>query len=198
MMSRKARKRSMAARQAAMTRRLVRLAADVAPADWTAGAAWYDRAAASADGMAEAYDVSREVAAGVIAHLSPRESWARNVANAARMLDAAHRGAACPAVAVGRQRVKAWRVARGQANPFASHGPKTLAFTRCILGDREAVCVDSWAARAATGDPRHEGPRTALQYRTMAAAYRSAARILGVDPRTLQAALWIHVRGAAD
>ena len=180
-----------------MTRRLVALHAETTAADLAAGIRWYDRARQAARAMAIEGDV--ESAAAVIAHLSPREQWASNVAKAARVLTAAAEGATeCPAVHTFAQRTKAWAVATGQADIWADHGPKTEAFLANILGDVERVCVDSWAARAATGDMSHRGPRRRAQYELFERAYQQAARIVGMAPRDLQAAIWIHVRGAAD
>ena len=185
-----------------MTRRLVALHASTTAADLAAGLAWYDRARAAAESMAIGDDVDR--AAAVIAHLSPRQQWAANVAGAARMLQAAADGDDCPPVGITDdrrkldQRTKAWRVATGEASPFTDHGPKTEAFLANILGDASRVCVDSWAARAATGDPSHRGPGSRAEYARMERAYVRAARAVGMAPRDLQAAIWIHIRGAAD
>ena len=180
-----------------MTRRLVALHAETTAADLAAGLAWYDRARAAAESMAHGGRVDR--AAAVIAHLSPREQWARNVANAARILQAAAAGEPeAPAVHTTGQRAKAWAVATGAADPAANHGPKTGAFLRNILGDTDAVCVDSWAARAATGDMGHKGPGSRAAYARMEAAYQRAAAAVGMAPRDLQAAIWVSIRGAAD
>lgn len=179
-----------------MTRRLIRLHTQTTAFDLAAGLRWYDRARAAAEAIA--IDDRTDRAAAVIAHLSPRESWARNVANAARVLQAATDGGDCPAVSTTKQRAKAWAVARGEAEVMDSHGPKTEAFCANILGDRERVCVDAWAARAATGDMKHEGPASRAQYARMERAYQRAARAVGMSPRDLQAAIWTHVRGSAD
>jgi len=184
-----------------MTRRLVALHAETSPADLADGLAWYDRAQAAARDMAVGDDVAR--AAAVIAHLSPRQTWSQNVAAAARMLQAAESGDDCPAVGITDprcvidQRTKAWLAATGAAAPDANHGPKTGAFWANIMGDVDRVCVDSWAARAATGDATVTNVSPAL-YRRVEAAYVAAARIVGLAPRDLQAAVWVHVRGAAD
>jgi len=188
--------RVRAARRAAMTRRLIALHDQCSAADLAAGRAWYDRAQSAARDMAVDGDVAR--AAAVIAHLSPRESWSRNVANAARVLSAVADGGDCPAVHTMVQRVKAWQAATGTVAPDANHGPKTSAFLANILGDDRRVCVDSWAARAATGDMAHEGPSGVAQYRVMEEAYVRAADAVGISPRDLQAAIWVHVRGDAD
>lgn len=185
-----------------MTRRLIRLHASTTASDLAAGLAWYDRARAAAEVIAIDGDVSG--AAAVIAHLSPREVWATNIAGAAAMLEAAEAGAECPAVGIADprcgldQRQKAWGVALGIFDPEANHGPKTGAFHANIMGDSDRVCIDSWAARAATGDDDHKGPGTRLQYAAMERAYQRAARAIGMAPRDLQAAIWVNIRGAAD
>lgn len=178
-----------------MTRRLIRLHAETTALDLAEGIRWYDRARAAAEAMAIGDDISQ--AAAVIAHLSPRESWSRNVANAARVMEAAADGGQCPAVHTEKQRAKAWAAATGAVDPGANHGPKTEAFWANILGDLERVCVDSWAARAATGDASHKGPDGRYQYGLMERAYQRAARAVGMAPRDLQAAIWISVRGSA-
>lgn len=179
-----------------MVRRLLALHAQCTPSDLAQGLAWYERARAAAEGMSTG-NLPR--AAAVIAHLSPRQSWAQNLASASRMLTAADAGdARCPAVHTRVQHEKAWAVATGRAAPTANHGPKTLAFYRNILGNTDAVCVDTWALRAATGDSTKGKGLAPGKYRRVAAAYTSAAQALGMAPRDLQAAVWVHVRGAAD
>ena len=59
------------------------------------------------------------------------------------------------------------------------------------------MAVGDDVARAATGDASMTAVSPAL-YRRVEAAYVAAARIVGLAPRDLQAAVWVHVRGAAD
>lgn len=184
-----------------MVRRLVSMHGETTAAELAHGIAWYDRANKAARDMAGSGSVER--AASVIAHLSPRARWETNVAWAAKMLQAADAHEPCPAVSVTAQRSKAWAVACGTAHPANDHGPKTLAFYCGILGDSSAVCVDTWAARAATGNDAisRETGRSGIgraEYRRIAEAYRRAAAIVGMAPRDLQAAIWVHVRGSAD
>jgi hypothetical protein len=72
---------------------------------------------------------------------------------------------------------------------------KTNAFARAIAGDDNAVVVDVWMTRAAGLD--RDAP-TAVQYREISSAVRSLAREWGVSPRTMQALVWIMVRGRAN
>jgi hypothetical protein len=76
-------------------------------------------------------------------------------------------------------------------------GAKTNAFARAIAGDPNAVVVDVWMCRAA--GLGKDAPN-ATEYRAIADAIRSiaATRTVNMAPATLQALLWIIVRGKAD
>jgi len=76
-------------------------------------------------------------------------------------------------------------------------GPKTNAFARAIAGDRDAVVVDVWMCRAA--GLGKDAPN-ATEYRAIADAIRTLAGTGAVcmAPATLQALLWIIVRGKAE
>jgi hypothetical protein len=78
------------------------------------------------------------------------------------------------------------------------NGPKVRAFYSNIMGDTDAVTVDTWAVRVATGRTGKHAEwtiGTKRRYAAVADAYRRAAVILGVDPRTVQAATWVAARG---
>lgn len=172
--------------------------AEASADDLAAGLRWYSEAHATAEALAAGTSgaVTVEQAAGVIAALSPRVQWARNVALAALVVEAHTLGARMPGGVFRRQLSTACAILDGrQAGPT---GPKVSAFHRAIMGDRSAVVVDVWAARAA-GVPMPQG-RTLnrTQYRAIEAAYREAAEALAVDPRDLQAAVWVSVRGRAS
>lgn len=161
------------------------------PADIESGARWYDEAGHLAENMGAVHfggDTLR--AAAVISALSPRTSWARNVAGAAALLcdgpDAARR-VGC----IGANVDRAVNVMSHGLDGIGN-GPKTRAFALNIAGDRAAVTVDVWAARVADLD------ETLLSrvgaYDAVAHAYRLAARRRGVDPATMQATTWVVAR----
>lgn len=181
-----------------MVSRLTRVWADVSADDRRAGLAWYDRASAAADDIADRYGLDRSQAAGIIAAMSPRSRWSTNLRAAETIARAAADGApSAPRVGLGDAVDKAWRIAHGEPAGLTLGGPKVRAFWRNITGDRDAVTVDVWAARAATG--RYDAPVPAgRRYARIAAAYRAAAHAVGVAPRDFQAAVWVHVRGAAE
>lgn len=114
------------------------------------------------------------------------------------MIDAAEAGQPEPIVAgLPANRAKAWRIANGADPALVLGGPKVRAFFANITGDHDAVTVDVWAARAAEGRDNPNGP-TGGRYAAIADAYRLAAASRGVSPRECQAAIWVHVRGAAE
>lgn len=157
-----------------------------------AGARWYDDAGALAATLAQHTDGDIERAASVISALSPRTTWARNVAGATALLTsgpAAARRVGC----IGRNVEKA-RQARvdGFAAFNMATAPKTASFARNIAGDRESVTVDVWAMRVVDLDELKLSRKGA--YDAVAHAYRLAARRRGVDPATMQATTWIVAR----
>lgn len=167
-------------------------------ADRAAGLAWYDRADRAADRIAAAHGIDRVAAAAIIAALSPRSRWSTNLQAADRIAAANAAGRSrAPRVGLGDARRKAWRIARGADPADVLGGPKVRAFFANITGDRRAVTVDVWATRAAYGRTDCPLP-TGRRYDRLADAYRAVADRLGVAPRELQAAVWIHVRGAAE
>lgn len=168
------------------------------PSDVEAGARWYADGGLLLSVLVDNGAPSMEHAAAVVSHLSPRTSWQRNVMGAMEIVTrgpAAARRAGCLGANVD-------RAARSLASPtpldtFGVKAPKTARFARNLLGDREAVTVDVWAARVAFGDVCADPEATlgkAGVYDATEHAYRLAARRAGVDPTTMQATTWIVVR----
>jgi hypothetical protein len=150
------------------------------------GARWYDEAGELAATLAARHGYSVEQTSAVIAALSPRTTWSRNVAGAALLIA---EDDVLPGL-IGRN-VETAREAL--AHGFdALNGPKTSRFAENIAGDREAVTVDVWAMRVADLDEDLLGRKGA--YDAIEHAYRLAARRRGVDPVTMQATTWIVAR----
>lgn len=165
--------------------------------DIEAGATWYGAdATAVVAAVSEAGCLSAECAAVVIAHLSPRTSWARNVAGAMAAAEG-YQGHGVMSGNYGRAYAAIASYRRG-GNPLATFGPnahKTHAFARNLLGDRTAVTVDVWALRVALGPDADESVlKRAGVYAAVSEAYRVAARARGVDPTTMQATTWVVAR----
>jgi hypothetical protein len=149
---------------------------------------WYSQATDFACGLcAIRSDWSLVQAASVISALSPRERWNSNLAKAMAF--------ACgqPIRGLGANIRRAERASR---DGFAAlTGPKTLAFAQAIAGDRDAVVIDTWMLKA-SGCGRKSV--TGKQYGILASAIRILALERGMDARTVQAAIWIVARGAAQ
>lgn len=174
-------------------RRVVRTFDRANVSDIERGARWYDESGALAAKMALAHrgdGVDLERAASILAALSPRTTWNRNVIGAAAFLV----GGPAAARRVGCMSANVERARHAKRDGFAAlNGPKTNAFARNIAGDREAVTVDVWACRVADLDESLLSRKGA--YDVVADAYRAAARRRGVDPATMQATTWIVSRG---
>ena len=134
---------------------------DLASAAETAGGmSWYKEANQVALTLADRYEIPEETAAGVIAALSPRNKWDRNLVDAENIIAAYVAGGAeaCDDVKVctfGANKQKAveiltWNAGEAVALEILS-GPKLREFYSCILG-RDDVCIDGHAYSIWFGD----------------------------------------------
>jgi hypothetical protein len=160
------------------------------------GAAWYNRGRGHAKRMAREHGCSVRTAAGVIAALSPRVRWEKNLEYANAVLAHAASGVRITPARVpvfAGSSIKAWRISLGERPLDVLGGLKTRAFYRNLTGDLEPVTVDVWAARAVGV----EGSLTPATYHRIAAAYTAAARLRGIPPAVMQAIVWVAIRDAA-
>lgn len=178
----------------AMVKRILDTYAQADSAIRDSGIAWYAIAESHCDTLSTNHGISREAAAAVIAHLSPRTSWARNVAGAYALC--------ANATAQGCMQANVTRAleALGSSDPLATlKGPKTSAFAANILGDYSRVTVDVWAMRIAlpAGTEKatmEKGIGRKGVYSAIARAYTIAAHRAGIEPAVMQAITWIVVR----
>lgn len=171
--------------------------------DRAKGAEWFDRAQAAAAGL----HYNSLIGAGVIAALSPRCPWATNLEWAKKVCDRAlSRSRIPPSVSTYVNRQKAWYIARLMGptpetiqsilKPNKRYGYKIERFFRNIIGDSQAVTIDTWAARVAEGGVFQQDHINGIRYESIERAYQITAERLGRTPRELQAAIWISVRGS--
>lgn len=193
------RKRILAAKRGHYVRRILLAWKGARSEDLASGLAWYQRAQ---DAAKDAHP-NGLIGAGVIAALSPRTGWKQNKIWAKRVCEYALNGSEYPPQVSTYQRLdKAWQIANLE-NPTSEqilailNGPKTCRFFRNITGDSQAVTIDVWAQRIATGVDSNKPPR-GEQYNNLERGYQKAASILGVAPRDVQAAVWCSVRGTAE
>jgi hypothetical protein len=71
------------------------------------------------------------------------------------------------------------------------HPSKSIEFAKNILGDTNAVTLDTWMFYIL----RFDGWITPRRYERLAAKITRAANKVGESPRDFQAILWIHTRG---
>lgn len=161
--------------------------------DIAAGRVWYADAHALAVELSTGTALTLAQAAAVIAHLSPKVSWKKNV-EAARAL--VYDGVRLAGIMVGpfKRAVKAMTA----LDPFATFGKKakkTRAFASNIAGNLEDVTVDVWIARA-MGVTEAQLKRVGI-YEGIAHCFRLAAKRYGMSPAQVQAIVWIVIRGSA-
>lgn len=172
------------------------------PSDIESGANWYGAAGAIVQDIGALSGDAPETVASVVAQLSPRTAWDRNVAGAYALCVTGQRATGIMHGNYDRA-AATMVVGRNGGDPVATiNGPKTNAFARNILGDREAVTIDVHAARIALDPNYRRGGAGDVErivgragaYVALANAYRVVAARIGVDPTTLQAATWIRQR----
>lgn len=163
------------------------------------GRVWYDGARWECERMGEDFARPPYAVAGIVAALSPRQTWARNLVVAAEVL-AGH----TPSGVFRGQLLKAWRIDEGEHPETALRGPKTSSFWRSIMGGRTTadVCIDGWMLGAIAGckpeQPHYNWLARKGQYARAQRIIGAVAERIGEDPVTTQAIVWVIVRGAAS
>lgn len=180
----------------AFTRR-IRLALNLADDSAHAlGVLWYPQAQAIAQQCAETAGVSLAHAAVVMAHLSPQCPWQLNVKATRRLLagDGERENGilhACYARAIDSLD------ATDPVGTFGRRANKTRNFALNIIGDEQAVTVDTWVARVCGITSERAVFDSPRLYREIADSYRTVAKRSDYSPREIQAITWIQARGTA-
>ena len=166
------------------------------------GINWYPAAKAIAVSLAARHGVTAAQAIGVIAALSPRNRWERNVQDADALITAYKAGGAEQAqltkvCTFSSNKAKAIKILESglEVLPTALEilsGPKLREFASCIAG-LDDVCIDGhayciWAAnRTVLADVPAIGVKLR---REIKADYQAAADELGITPSACQAITW--------
>jgi len=168
------------------------------PAERVEGCSWY----ATARQVAESLDPADPArAAAVLAVLSPRLSWERNVEAATDAY------AGRPTRTLRMNEDKALRIIAGETPDAVVKGPKVRAFWAAIVDpdNAEAIVIDRHALDITAGTVLDDEQRGKLlgrkgAYGEVAALYRSAARRLSKEFGTdltavdVQATTWVSWR----
>ena len=173
--------------------------------DINSGEDWYDRALTFADNLGDLCDIKYTTIVGVIAALSPRNRWERNLQDAERLVKVYAAGGNeadllnVKCCTFTPNKLKAIRILLGNVSDRAEllailSGPKLCEFFNCILGDSGDVCIDGHAYSIWLGErvTLANVPSIGKKLRqTIKADYQSAAETLGVAPHIVQAITWV-------
>lgn len=143
------------------------------------GRFWYGTAERAVRTEAERLGVTPERFAAVLAVTSPRVKVRRNWTLTVQYLATG----SVEGIMKSSRAALAHYEATGEIR-----GPKTGPFARAILGDRLAVVLDVWMARAFGVEHRRFGSRLVREEATR--RIQAAAGILGWTPAQVQAAVW--------
>jgi len=170
------------------------------------GMAWYGVAKSIAIVLADQYGIPANQAIGVLAALSPRNKWSRNVVDAEALISAY--------VAAGTEQARLTKVCTFGANkakaikilesgletlPTALEilsGPKLREFASCIAG-LDDVCIDghAWCIWQGSRVTLADVPAIGVKLRRQIKAdYAQAAADLGLKASELQAITWVAWR----
>lgn len=170
------------------------------------GISWYPDALQIARTLADRHEITEAQAIGVIAALSPRNRWERNIEDADRLIAAYNAGGAEQAMLTKvctftSNKTKAVKILESGLTHISSaltilSGPKLREFASCIAGLPD-VCIDGhafciWAAnRTGLADVPAIGVKLR---REIKADYVTAADELGITPSACQAITWVTWR----
>jgi hypothetical protein len=172
-------------------------------ADIQEGKFWYATACHICLDLAKKYSISQAQAAGVVAALSPRNKWERNILDAENLI-AAYKAAGvdgCNSVKVctfSKNKAKAIRILEDTSlseNTILDilSGPKLQEFYTCISGVEDEVCIDGHAysiwsgGRITLANIPSIGKKLRAQIKE---DYRQAAKEAGIYSYQMQAITW--------
>lgn len=146
-----------------------------------AGRLWYPGAENGIADLSREFQLGRPRVAAIVAVLSPRQRWRKNIEGARRVLE----GEAWRAPVYAANRAKAEALLAGAPLEQIIGGDKVTSFWANLIGSRTAVTIDKWAQQAALGHYHRHQPKHA-RYDRLVAIYRGAAETAGETPREFQ------------
>lgn len=172
-----------------------------------AGREWYPRAWQAAESIGAEYNLAPVTVAGIIAALSPRNRWERNLIDAENIIKAHTYGSPADAANIkvctfNANKQKAIKILTDNLRDHVSirnvlKGPKLVEFFSCIIGDNREVCIDGHAYSVWAGDriTLDSVPKISTKLReTIKADYIKAAENVGILPSEMQAITWLTWR----
>ena len=170
------------------------------------GAKWYSSANEIAMNLAVEYGLTLQTTAGVIAALSPRNKWSRNVIDAENLIETFVRD---PESAVNikvctfnKNKEKALNILKADQDFYTENvrdilkGPKLIEFFNCIL-HVEDVCIDGHAycifngSRTSLKDVPSIGVKLRKEIKS---DFKKTAAKFKITPAEMQAITWVTWR----
>lgn len=170
------------------------------------GMAWYGVAKSIAIVLADQYGVTTAQAVGVLAALSPRNKWTRNVIDAEQLITAyvaagSEQARLTKVCTFGANKEKAIKILESGAETIPTvleilSGPKLREFASCIAGLPDC-CIDghAWCIWQGSRVTLADVPAIGVKLRReIKADYAQAAADLGLSASELQAITWVTWR----
>ena len=170
------------------------------------GKAWYGVAKSIAIVLADQYGVTTAQAVGVLAALSPRNKWSRNVVDAEALISAyvaagSEQARLTKCCTFSANKEKAIKVLESGAETIPTileilSGPKLREFASCIAGLPDC-CIDghAWCIWQGSRVTLADVPSIGVKLRReIKADYAQAAADLGLSASELQAITWVTWR----
>jgi hypothetical protein len=167
---------------------------------WANGKRWYQDAHNTAQVIANDTDLPIETVIGIIAAMSPRLRWNKNIEYARLLCEF---GSAIRLPIFKNSMTKALAIYNGSDPLSILSGPKTRVFYQLILepSRKDIVCVDTWAARVVLGDANYNWQRVSVRqdnYHRYATPYFEAAQEFDITPSQAQAISWVVIRDTME
>jgi len=168
---------------------------------WIQGVLWYSEAQAVSHTLADQYEVTPEISAGVISALSPNNKWERNKLDACTVLAAVRTNTPPENVKVctyNANKRKAFDIAMGNRKVL-KQSPKTYSFAQNVGNlDPNHVTIDKWHLRAMqTTAKEYKDAKTSVtpkQYIILEKETAKVAREFGLTGYEFQAVVWVTIR----
>ncbi len=170
------------------------------------GMAWYGVAKSISIVLADQYGVTAAQAVGVLAALSPRNKWTRNVIDAEQLISAfvaagSEQARLTKVCTFGANKAKAIKILESGAETIPTileilSGPKLREFASCIAGLPDC-CIDghAWCIWQGSRVTLADVPSIGVKLRReIKADYAQAAADLGLSASELQAITWVTWR----
>ena len=163
------------------------------PLDIATGLRWYGSAKRECTNLARRNGIKLDQAIGIVAALSPRVNWGRNVIAAQNLIRGIN------GEGFGANKIKAHKILEGSTPSDILGGEKVRAFYSNISrpSTSQDVTIDRWAIRVTMGSEHWSSKvntPTPKQYLRMGNEYREAAALVGLKPLELQAITWVTIK----